>query len=296
MFERILLAVDGSEAALDAGRLLAALPLAPGTAIEVVHVLDSYLEYLLESVNLGERHHAQRAMRAAEEVVRREGLAVSSTLRKGAVAHEILRAARELKADLIVLGSHGLSGLEGFLLGSVALNVVKHAPCSVLIGRTLRYHLANVVVGTDGSLPGEGALQLAAAFPLPAATLHTLVHVLRPQHALLELLAIGQEPLYDRLRNAELEEQTRAKALLAAGQKLLLSSGKEAEPVLRTGDPASEILAVIEEQRADLVIVGARGASLVEGLLTGSVADRLLAKAECSVLLAREFPATETNP
>jgi nucleotide-binding universal stress UspA family protein len=149
-------------------------------------------------------------------------------------------------------------------------------------------------VGTDGSAHGDEALHLAAALPLPAGAATTLIHVLRPQNTALELLTIGREQLYHRLRKAEREERVKAEALLEAGRKLLERRGQRVEPVLRTGDPASEILAVMVERKADLVIVGARGASLIEGLLTGSVADRLLANAECSVLLARELSPKET--
>jgi nucleotide-binding universal stress UspA family protein len=54
---------------------------------------------------------------------------------------------------------------------------------------------------------------------------------------------------------------------------------------LLTGDPATEILRVAEERNADLVVAGARGVSLIERLLVGSVADRLLKEAPCSVLI-----------
>ena len=287
MLKRILLAVDGSEGALDAARLLAALPLTAGTEIEVVCVIDPYIERLLESVREGIGHHAQRVVRAAVEIVEREGLQVRGTERKGTADQEILRAARELRADLIVLGSHGLTGIEGFLLGSVASNVAKHASCSVLIGRALHHQLADVVVGTDGSAHGDWALELAATLPLPASTTCAVTHVVRSRSTLLALLAIEVERLWEQLHDAEQADRVRAAALVAAGRNLLLSRGKRVDAVVRTGDPASEILAVIEDRMADLVIVGARGVSRIEGLLTGSVADRLLAKAECSVLVAR---------
>ena len=53
----------------------------------------------------------------------------------GEAGHEITNLARELDADIIVVGTHGRSGLGRVLLGSIATNVTKHAPCSVLIVR-----------------------------------------------------------------------------------------------------------------------------------------------------------------
>jgi nucleotide-binding universal stress UspA family protein len=49
--------------------------------------------------------------------------------------HAIVQAAREWPANLIVMGSHGRRGVDRFLIGSVAENVMRHAPCSVLIAR-----------------------------------------------------------------------------------------------------------------------------------------------------------------
>jgi nucleotide-binding universal stress UspA family protein len=163
----------------------------------------------------------------------------------------------------------------------------------VLIGRAPRHQLADVVVGTDGSEHGDRALELAAELPLPASTLYTVTHVMRRQSTLFGLLAIEVERLYERLHDAEQTDRNRATALVARGRNLLQSCGKRGEQVVRTGDPASEILAEIEDRMADLVIVGARGVSRIEGLLTGSVADRLLAEAKCSVLLARPHLETE---
>jgi nucleotide-binding universal stress UspA family protein len=54
---------------------------------------------------------------------------------------------------------------------------------------------------------------------------------------------------------------------------------------VRTGNPATEILELAERRRADLIVAGARGVSLLEGLLVGSVAERLLREARCSVLI-----------
>src|SRR5205814_5380416 len=64
----------------------------------------------------------------------------------------------------------------------------------------------------------------------------------------------------------------------------LKASFAHVTPVVRDGDPAEEILKLAGEQDADLLIAGARGISALERLLVGSVADRLLKHAPCSVL------------
>jgi len=70
-----------------------------------------------------------------EETVKTQGLPVIVRLRQGVPAEELLRAAAEEKADLIVLGSRGLSQVKAFLLGSVSDKVSHHAKCPTLIVR-----------------------------------------------------------------------------------------------------------------------------------------------------------------
>ena len=70
-----------------------------------------------------------------EETVSAQGLPVEIRLRQGVPAEELLRAAGEEKADLMVLGSRGLSQVKAFLLGSVSDKVSHHAKCPVLIVR-----------------------------------------------------------------------------------------------------------------------------------------------------------------
>lgn len=70
-----------------------------------------------------------------EETVKAQGLPVEVRLRQGVPAEELLRAAADEKADLIVLGSRGLSQVKAFLLGSVSDKVSHHAKCPTLIVR-----------------------------------------------------------------------------------------------------------------------------------------------------------------
>jgi nucleotide-binding universal stress UspA family protein len=70
-----------------------------------------------------------------EETVKAHGLSVVARLRQGVPAEELLRAATDVKVDLIVLGSRGLSQVKAFLLGSVSDKVSHHAKCPTLIVR-----------------------------------------------------------------------------------------------------------------------------------------------------------------
>lgn len=138
MFERIVLAVDAVDDAH--GALAAAVDLAAksGGEILVVHVHDLGLTSR-ETVDLETHDEAWLLVEALVDVVRKRGVRVRGELRAARsveVAKEILKAARDLSADSIVLGSRGLGGFAGLLMGSVAYRVIQHADCPVVVVRS----------------------------------------------------------------------------------------------------------------------------------------------------------------
>ena len=88
-----------------------------------------------ENIRARQRQEAEKALRARDSVIRELGVAVRWIVREGAPAEAIVRAAVEERADLIVIGTHGRSGLDRLLIGSVADRVVRRAPCPVMTVR-----------------------------------------------------------------------------------------------------------------------------------------------------------------
>src|SRR6185369_2868446 len=97
---KILFATDGSDCARAAGDFLAALPWPAGTRIEVVCVADPFIESLLETVSPRQQDRAARVVEAAARALRRPAVEITTRVRAGEVACEILRAAEEAGADL----------------------------------------------------------------------------------------------------------------------------------------------------------------------------------------------------
>jgi universal stress protein A len=91
----------------------------------------AHYEGLSESISKA----AQADADAASARLRAAGFSVETLFRLGDARIEILRAAEEWPADLIILGSHGRTGVSRWLLGSVAEHVVRHARCSVEVAR-----------------------------------------------------------------------------------------------------------------------------------------------------------------
>lgn len=287
--ERILLATDGSESAAAAARFLAALPLPPGTSIHVVTVVDGLIENLLEHVQQGQRDHARQIVEEAGAILRKDGITVTGAVRTGQPAHEIIRAAEELDADLVVVGSQGRTGLEGLLLGSVARNVAKHARRPVLVARAST-GLRHIVLATDGSPPASEAAAYLAGVPLPDGTGVTVVNVQHTIPPYFGLAGMEDPTALAAIAAWEAQSQETATEWVEAARASLAREGRHVDIELRKGDPGTEILAVAEERQADLIVAGARGGSLIEDLFVGSVAERLLRFAHCSVLLVTGEP------
>jgi nucleotide-binding universal stress UspA family protein len=139
--KQILVPIDFSECSRKA--LLYALALARqfGGAIRLVHVIEAaYLmgdfgavDYAALEADL--RTEAEKQLRRLAEAEIGTSVPCAMTIRSGRPATEIAEAAREFEADLVVIATHGRTGLKHVLLGSVAENVVRHAPCPVLTVR-----------------------------------------------------------------------------------------------------------------------------------------------------------------
>jgi nucleotide-binding universal stress UspA family protein len=142
---RILCATDFSEQGQAAESKALELARALGAELVYLHVSVEpmlYTESPFSMTEVHDVHHAQR--RWAEETLKAHAAAALATgttarwaLRAGVPQYEIVTAAREEKADMLVLGTHGRSGINRLLLGSVAERVVRMAPCPVL---TVRPH------------------------------------------------------------------------------------------------------------------------------------------------------------
>lgn len=287
MVKKILLATDGSTYAADACRLLAGLPWPVGTEIQVICVVDTFVEGLLAAVQPNQRGQATRFTETAAESLRRDGIQVTTSLRSGDAAHQVIQAAEEWNADLVVIGSKGLTGLEGFVLGSVANNVAKHAPCPVLVARATDGALQTVLVATDGSSHAHQAVEFASDLPLPTPTEFVIVHVVRTPHPLVDLTSLGEKSFQGALQEDQQAQRRRGEELLAGTASFLGKHGRKATVEVRSGDPAEQIVAVADGARAELIVLAARGTSLIQSLLVGSVADRVLQQARGSVLIVR---------
>lgn len=231
------------------------------------------------------REEGGRELNRLIESCRADGLEAEGLLVEGGATEQILRVAAEDGHDLIVIGTHGYGPVRRLLLGSVAIKVVRNAPCSVIsipppADRPV-HELKTLLLATDFSPPSmaarDHAAQLARAFGAKVIVQHVMD--LPPSyygaiHRIPQL--IDQDALHKELET---------KLLTLADE--LGDQGIKVERKLDEGRPADQILEAADSVGADLILVGATGRSAIERVLLGGVADAIVRGASCPVMTCR---------
>lgn len=212
------------------------------------------------------------------------GWTVRAEARADAPAWALVKAADSWEPDLLVVGSHGRSGIERLVLGSVSQQVVTAARCSVRVGRRRPGGGAGPVrllVGVDGSPGADAAVAAIAARTWPVGTEAVAVAVLDPGMRAAAVLRVGG-------RESDVREAVRGVAEAAAAR--LSAVGLAASATVGDGDPRRVLVEEAERWGADCVFVGARGLRAIERFLLGSVSAAVAARAPCSVEVVRLRP------
>lgn len=276
---QLLLACDDSEAALRACRLVAAYKGARSRlAVTLLNVQRPPLRVSAEPgveqavLEAALRKEGLHQLEPGLSVLRAAGLDPCTLVSVGPSADRILRAARDQRADLLVMGGGRRGMLGGYAIGSVALRVAPAAPCPVLLvmpharipvelGARLR-----VVAPVDGSDVSERAIRHLIACAPALGTVHVdIVHF----HPGLTLAAAVMPPHDDVL--AEWSGRTSDEALRASCD-LLSTAGISYEAHRVIGDAGPGIARFANERSADLIAMGTRGGGAVHHLVLGSVA------------------------
>jgi len=292
---KVLSALDGSKHSRWVVEALQRWNFPPGSGLMLLHVVDTAKFRLPKTAGGAAQGAMKRAQVMAEEIGR--GLlermkralqsvwgVVENRIVRGHPAETIVRTAARQKADLIVMGSRGLTDVRAFLLGSVSRKVVMHAGCPVLLIKKRVPVLRRIVVGVDGSKHAWAGVEYLLRMPLPEMARITIVSVVPP-------LPIETSPVQITL--AEFLEQLRvpllkkAQAVAKEAVTRIQKAGFEAKTVVVHGHPSHEIVKVAEAERADLVVVGSRGLTGTTRFLMGSVSDGVIKYAPCAVLVFR---------
>ncbi|SRR5579884_313220 len=234
--------------------------------------------------------HAEAALAAVAERLRRDGLAVDTAVYYDEAATAIADAAHYRHADLIVMSTHGRTGLGRWLYGSVADRVLRRAEVPVLlIPATCERVWAGagalrVLVPLDGSAFAEEALAPAEALATGREMVLLLVQVVEPPAPMMANGSLAFDP------EAELAA---AEQYLKQVADRLRGQVQAVEIHTAVGEPAACIAQAARAHQADVIAMATHGRSGLARLVLGSVATGVLARASTPLLLVRPVAVRE---
>lgn len=287
---KVLAALDFEDSSLEALRQADALArggtLAACHVLPVAHDLSAFL--LERGLPPGEKLAAEeQSTRDALRERARSKLGVELTevfVERGTAYAEIVRRAEAWGADYIVVGSHGHSAFTTALIGSSAERVARHAHASVLVARPIPKG-GVVIAATDLSELSMPAIEAAAAAAkLSGAQLIVASALELPDPVSISAASlIGSAPA---VLSAEVADELRT-VLRSTLEQTLTRLGVSAEIRVLEGTAARSIVELADELGAELVVVGTHGRTGLLRFALGSVAERVIRNAKCSVLCVR---------
>lgn len=252
-----------------------------GASLHVLYVIDflvtppAYLDRYIEE----EKKNAEKTFSVWKEKLNKAGVAAAMEVVVGRLHESFEDAVRRVNAGMLVIGfrSHALrrSSSEKLIKGlEMPILVVRGKKAED--ARIGSMKIGRILCPVDFSDISAKALKTASEIGKLFSSHLEVVHIL-PSHVIRERVAEGQY-----------KDDVMKELLMAARDKLrgfLQTAGVGIEGIVREGEPAREIVASSEEEDIDLIVLGARGHSLIKGILVGSVTDSVLKSSPCPVLL-----------
>ncbi len=270
-----------------------------GSTLHTVHVLsDASLMVMtggVDYVSMGtiyEDAQAEAKDRLDRLSERSEGISHRNYVRHGQVWKSLVSIIHENEVDLVVVGTHGRTGLGKLLLGSVAEDILRHSPCPVLTvgpkvsgraklrdlssrGRDLappELDLRQILFATNFARNSGLAAQDAAALALEFHARLILMHVIE------DYARLGSQPGPIEDSRHRLQELIPKNVQLQYNPELMLEFGRAPERILK----------IACEREADMIILGARTPEIGTTHLPWSAAHHVIAQAHCPVLTIRQ--------
>lgn len=276
MFRNVLVPLDGSPVAERAVAYGAVLPVREITLLTVIPKVDAPGYDWFTDMSVDE-HHAQQRAHAEQYLAEIAGRyaapdrEIVTRVEEGDPAERVLAAAKG--ANLVVVTSHGHGSTSPLTFGRTVDRIIRYAEVPVLVIRPCAAPpeaLKRIVVPLDGSDTAEGAAPLATELAAQTGAPIWLTSVIDPAFV----------PV-----NGMSSAEHQAHAYLESERERLLPHRVDVHTEVRTGVPASELIAATNAD--DLVILTAFGSGTGQRWLIGGVADKLLRSAAAPVLLIR---------
>jgi len=233
------------------------------------------------------REFASARLEELAETTRQSGLTVSTCLENGPPGSQLIEMAERANADLVVIGTRGLTGFEHLVLGSTAEYVVRHCPCPVLTVHpeddSPKDPVKLVIVPTN---LGPGAGDAVAAF--------TRLFEGADRPRVLLAFADPTPPYLEPFKHETLEKWGQPDVRREDIEKKMAptvakfeSAGLEVETEILDGGPVQAITELARERDADMILMSTHGRSALANVLVGRTAQRIVQHAPCLVLTVR---------
>ena len=283
MFDNILVPTDGSDCA----------QAAVGYAADLARRYDAKVHALCvaDSRTLENAPKYDQTKKGREEVAEKtcsdisvSGVTVEQAVRTDVPHKAILRYTTEQDIDLVVMGTHGRTGVERYLLGSVTEKVVRLSDVPVLTVKAeddgeVTYPYTDILVPTDGSEGSEAAIDPAVDV---ASTYDARLHAL----SVIDTMAMGVDVRSGAILEA-LEESAQS-AVQTIEEQATQASVSAVETAIEHGNPYRGIRSYVEKHDIDLVVMGTQGRSGIERYLLGSVAEKTVRTSPVPVMTVRQ--------
>jgi len=281
LFQKIIVAVDGSHTCLMAEELAVVLAKKFQSKVTLCHAVPEQLLDLGAKTPFGDIpqpvvkeisewfvQKGEEVLRNAQALFREEGVEIDAKLAHGDPAESIISLAADEKHDLIIIGNRGETEAEVFSLGSNAEKISRHAECSVLIVKE-KTKISKILAAVDGSENASKAFQRALNLAQRLDAEITVMNVV-------EKGLFGLKP--------EVAQDVGERILSKAAGEV---KGAKVTRRLEFGNPAEKIIEIANKERYDIIVVGSRGLSRTKRFFLGSVSDDVSHHAQCSVLIVR---------
>lgn len=281
-YNKILVAVDGSEASKNALRQSFQLAVDEKKWITVVAVNPPYQGDLdlIGISNISEILKGQGAkiLEDATKIAEFEKASINVRLEEGEPFEKIVEVAEEENYELIMLGRHGLSGIERALMGSVTARVIGHFKGKTLIipeDKSIGWK--NILVPSDGSKYSEAAVDEAINY---AKSYGGSLKIVSAVYTNDEFLANAPDVVEKMVK--------KAMTGIENVKNRIQQEGVDVETFVREGEPYKIIIDLAEKLNTDTIIMGSHGRTGLQRIFMGSVTSRVIGYAPCPVMVIHQ--------
>src|SRR4030043_1158495 len=275
--EKLLVATDGSifsESAIREAINLARICSSKLIAVSVVKTSHEFEDLVPQVFEKAEKEVSEH-LESIKSRASKEGVDCEIVIHRGEEPfQDIVNDAAKNQVDMIIIGTHGRTGLKRLMMGSVTARVIGHAPCNVLVVPLhAKVECRHILVATDGSRYSDAAASEAIGIAKRCGGSLIVISV-----------ALSDKEI---ILPDDDEEMILAKDNVKKIVGLAEKEGVKTEDLTAIGKPYEAIVETSKQKHADLIVVGSHGQTGLNRLLMGRVTERIIGHSESAVLIVK---------